>query len=70
MLKLNGRAVIVTEMDGVDPSDAQRFTDAYVSDAVWFDNNGRLTDAELEALNDANVYLIGRIAAGKLLNLY
>jgi hypothetical protein len=70
MLKLNGRAVIVTEMDGVDPSDGQRFTDAYASDAVWFDNNGRLTDAELEALNDANVYLIGRIAAGKLLNLY
>jgi len=70
MLKLNGRAVIVTEMDGVDPADGPRFTDAYASDAVWFDNNERLTDAELEALNDANVYLIGRLAAGKLLNLY
>ena len=70
MLKLNGRAVMVTEMDGVDPSDAPRFTDAYVSNAIWIDTNKRLTDAELEALNDANVYLIGRLAAGKLLNLY
>jgi len=67
MLKLNGRAVQVMEMDSVDVTDAPRFSDACVSDAVWVDTNERLTDAEIEALNDANIDLIGVIAYGTFL---
>jgi len=40
------------EIEDFDMSDYPRFTDAYVSSAVWKETGKALTDAELEMLND------------------
>lgn len=52
MTMVNEREVVITEIDGVDPSDYPDFCDAYIADAYWKDTGKVLTDEEIDMLNN------------------
>jgi len=50
-MNLNGKTIAEYDIDGVDPSDAPEFVDAFFSSAV-FEDGTELTDNELESLTN------------------
>lgn len=59
---LNEREAIDVELSDVDPSDYPDFCDAYISYAVWSDTGEKLTENELEELNNENSDVINQLA--------
>ena len=51
-MQLNGRKVVNVQVDGVDFRDYPDFCDAYFSAAEYADTCERLSDADLEKLQD------------------
>ena len=48
------RKVVDCEFCNIDFSDAPDFCDAYIEEAYWDDNGFKLTDDELDELNDSD----------------
>ncbi len=59
---LNEREAIDVELSDVDPSDYPDFCDAHISYAVWSDTGEKLTENELEELNNENSDVINQLA--------
>ena len=47
-----GREICDIEIDGIDHKDYPDFVDAYIYSAYWKDTGKKLTDKELEELQD------------------
>jgi len=51
-MKFNKRTIVDIELEDVESSDYPDFCDAWISSARWEDTGERLSDPELEELND------------------
>ena len=56
MISLKNRQVKILSFDGIDHSDAPKYCDAYVLEAIWADTGEKLTDSELDQLDACALY--------------